>query len=219
MLGVKQEEVVSYRQEDRQNYIHLNGGLAYFFHQQLLPPSQTAFRAGDLAKQQRIISSPLPVNQDEWSGRHRVSEVPQNPEMWIPFLCARKLWPIVQMWDVLWPEVSHFVCEGVSSRLRVWKWKPKRECFSQRVFPVRPPGHWSNCQKVERLIHISPPTLFLCLSVCPSFLTLFVSRHGRSHLSDRVLKDSRLCTAGCGICGGEWWWIRSQSLKERAFKE
>lgn len=102
MLGVKQEEVVSYRQEHRQNYIHLNGGLAYFFHQQLLPPSQTAFRAGDLAKQQRIISSPLPVNQDEWSGRHRVSEVPQNPEMWIPFLCARKLWPIVQMWDVLW---------------------------------------------------------------------------------------------------------------------
>lgn len=97
MLSVKQEEVVSYRQEDRQNYIHLNGGLAYFFHQQLLPPSQTAFRAGDLAKQQRIISSPLPVNQDEWSGRHRVSEVPQNPEMWIPFLCARKLWPIVQM--------------------------------------------------------------------------------------------------------------------------
>lgn len=108
---------------------------------------------------------------------------------------------------------------GQSSRLRVWKWKPKRECFSQRVFPVRPPGHCSNCQKVEHLIHISPPTLFLCLSVCPSFLTLFVSRHGRSHLSDRVLKDSRLCTAGCGICGGEWWWIKSQSLKERAFKE
>lgn len=97
MLGVKQEEEVSCRQEDRQNYIHLNGGLAYYFHRQLLPPSQAAFRAGDLAKQQRNISSPLPVNQDEWSGRHRASEVPQNPEMWIPFLCARKLWPIVQM--------------------------------------------------------------------------------------------------------------------------
>lgn len=94
----------------------------------------------------------------------------------------------------------------------------------QSVFPASPPGHCSNCQKVEPLIHISPPTPFLYLSAgCPSFLTLFVSVFGRSRLSGAVLTDSRLSAAGCGICGGECWWIESagavQCVEQRSFKE
>lgn len=109
---------------------------------------------------------------------------------------------------------------GQSCRHTVLKWKAKRGCFSTE--PSRPLFKLSKGWASHP--HFSSYTFPLTLCFCPSFLTLFVclSKYGRSHLSGRVLTDSRLNTAGCGICGGESWWIKSQSCAmshgEKTFK-
>ena len=86
-------------------------------------------------------------------------------------------------WSWKWTKrLRRWLLRGQSCRRTVLKWEAKRVCvcvcvcvWVQSVFPASPPGHCSNCQKVEPLIHISPPTpfLYLCAFAHPSSLCLW----------------------------------------------
>lgn len=163
---------MSCRHEGRGNYIHLNRGLAYVFTSSCSLCDRLHLRL-EIWPNNRKIYPHFPCELRWVVRRVQKQRSTTEPKVVDSFpLCkgSRGLLSNSEMcFDSFWSwkhtrGLPLCLLRGQGCRHTVLKWKAKQGCFSAKCFSTSPPGHCSNCQKVEPLIHISPPTRFLFLS-------------------------------------------------------
>lgn len=165
------------------------------FHQQLLPAWQAAFKDGDLAKQQKNI--PWLSLWTEMSGQAAQRESgTTEPKVVDSFplckeaaaYCPTLRCALTAFWSWKQTRGLSLCLRGVQScRRTVLKWKAKRGCFSAKCFSSQPSRPLFKLSKsYDSHPHFSSYSFPLSLSSSPSFLALFASMFGRSHLSGRV---------------------------------